>query len=357
LTTQFADSVKILPSDIYAIIKRARDTDQLVVPQPFTSVELLQKITDEINTRLIPSNAKIAVLFTVEWAIYFRMLGFSNVTVITEKFDPIIARMADKELFKYKTLDQVKNMRFNVVAGNPPFSDGQGNKLLYPDFFKKSLDMADLVIMIMPLNLDTNQTKLKSHNRLVKLHNIFISDDISSYFDKISVGKMSYIIASTETKNSVELNNVDKLSSVPTLFPSRKRMSSIKSTGNVVIAKQLTSNKITVIHKVLKNDIEFEMVNRSSISTTKSKSTSPYLCLLNHTPSQGKFNVHIVKNDGSIALGKWVFAIEASSLKEAKLLRDHIQSDIIINHVKELMKALKSHTANKQIISRLPWFE
>ena len=257
--------------------------------------------------------------------------------------------------------EEIYKHLFDAVVGNPPYSSGHGNKLLYTGFFAKALELADEVAMIMPLNLNTNQTKLKAHNKLVIVHNKSISDDISDQFIGIGVGRISCVVASKHTMNEyVEVDNHSALNAIEDLFPQRVRMVSLKSTGNIQIGNIPIDPSVNVdlIHKVLKGDIcVSDRMAFNEVAHKKQITNAPYVCLLNHTPSNGKFNVSIVKNDGTIAFGNWIFVIEAISEEEAICIKQHLRSDVVVKYVKRIMLALGSHTANKKIINKLPWYE
>lgn len=107
----------------FSIINEHRNTDQFLRKQPFTPGNLIKEITNQIT---VNTDSKIAVMFTVEWALYFKLslnVNSSNITVITDKLCNITKRHCELHGFKYIILDEAleQNMKFDVVVGNPPY--------------------------------------------------------------------------------------------------------------------------------------------------------------------------------------------------------------------------------------------
>ena len=66
---------------------RVKSPDKFVYEQPVTPQNLINDVMSHIR---VDSTASILVLFTVEWALYLRKIGFVDVTVAADN-DPIIA--------------------------------------------------------------------------------------------------------------------------------------------------------------------------------------------------------------------------------------------------------------------------
>ena len=78
---------------------------------------------------------------------------------------------------KYITEEEFENMPgtkdnkdfpFEVMLSNPPYSNG--DFLLYTSFFERGLELAEKVIMVMPVDLNSQQVRVKAHNKRVKTH-------------------------------------------------------------------------------------------------------------------------------------------------------------------------------------------
>ena len=326
-----------------------------------TPVGLVDAIIDSVADSLT-EDAQILVLFNIEFVISLKEdfpFTRENITLFTDGDDQLKRIALKMNINTIESLDT--DMKFDLTLGNPPYSQDQGNKLLYPDFFELSLEKSDQVVMVMPLALTTRSTKLVAHNENVMRHQSFISDDVSSHFDGINVGRISYVIASKSVKNEfIPIKDRSPYDAVGVMFPERNRMRSLKGVGgSVMFGVYPTAKTVDVIQKVHKGNTLVTIPTRvSEISNWKAKSSSPWVVLLNHTPSKGKFNYAVVKNDGTSAFGNWVHVIEVPTKKAGNTLGKFLQTEEVCNKVMELLAANNgTHTASSALVAQLPWFE
>lgn len=265
-----------------------------------------------------------------------------------------IARNLGVRVVQQSLLTWEPDMKFDVVIGNPPYQNK--DYLLYTDFFKKSLELGKIVSMIMPARLESNGTKLKNHNRLIKEHQIHISDDISSHFN-VGVGEIRNIIASASTHNPANATN-DPLEMYDITYPERPRLAPRAGQKEFSYkAKNEDANGIPCIVSVYRgNNIQWRNIKADIVARKKKsmETNAPWLLLLQEHPSNGLFNTAIIRNTG-VKWGSGVFVIDAETEQYAKDLEQWLTSQEIQNEVKKLL-ALKgnTHSISAPMLSKLP---
>jgi hypothetical protein len=100
--------------------------------------------------------------------------------------------MSDLGWFKYKTLEQVNGMRFDVVAGNPPFNDTDTHhesgfrkqgKNLSKQFFEVSLGLAKSHVVLIASY--SQRTYSKSAQNLYMKHGLYKIENCQQHFPDI----------------------------------------------------------------------------------------------------------------------------------------------------------------------------
>lgn len=123
---------------------RSAESRRFVATVPFTPLPLIKEMFGNVPTIAGRNlDASIAVLYTVEMAVYLRWLGFKNITIITAEEDEKIYDLVNAYKFRYIVvpLDKELNMKFDVVVGNPPFQD-DGSQSRWPLFIRLSVAAA-----------------------------------------------------------------------------------------------------------------------------------------------------------------------------------------------------------------------
>ena len=244
-------------------------------------------------------------------------------------------------------------MKFDVIVGNPPYT--QGTKLLYRYFFEKSLQLADMVALIMPINLNSKYDSLKVINRLIKTHAIHISNNVSDQFT-VGMNNIHYCICSSKIHNQVEKLVSSKLDLYEVKFPARQRLAPIKGNTKVSNAKEADTG-ILIIDKIYRGDkIIYRKVDKKIVDSAPQKINTNYAVFTNHTPSKGLFNVAILMNP-TTTWSMSVFAYEVNTKEEAEKLKKWLQSKFIVNEINKMMAAKNTYAVTLEMIRKLPFYE
>ena len=113
-------------------------------------------------------------------------------------------------------------MKFDVAVGNPPYSDNASYrpaKPLYADFFKQSIEIADISALVLPYSPNR---KPPHHYALLDEHVIDVSEDVGGYFTKADVQSGIRVFIATSKKQVTRHPAL-----VPATFhplPSRRRL-------------------------------------------------------------------------------------------------------------------------------------
>jgi hypothetical protein len=317
------------------------------------NVHTPKALTDEVLSKIDIKNKSILVMFNVEFVI--TLIETYNVlpeNIVFYSDHENKTNLVNRFSVKYvSTLE--KDMKFDVVVGNPPYTDGQ--KLLYTKFFEQVLDIAELVAFVMPVQLDSNHDKLKFHNHRVQKHLLTLSDNLSHHFN-VGYDNIRCVYAQKSIENEVK-EYTDPVDDIPLLYPTRSRLTPIKGDTDIAIGDDVQGG-VDTIFKVHKGDIVlYKKVEQYKIDKTTKKSTANFLVLVNHTPSKGRFNCAILPNTGQ-SWSMWTFAFECDTIESATKLKDWLQSETIVNEISKMLKARNNqHTISKALIERLPYYE
>lgn len=247
--------------------------------------------------------------------------------------------------------------KFTYGITNPPYS--KGGILLYTKFFELGLDIVNVLIQLMPVNLKSSIDKLKFHNRRVSKHSSFISDDKSDYFN-VNMKDIKYVVASLDIENKV-IDIENPLDSLPLLYPKRPRLKSIRgdtkcSTVNFTGESVEEDEVITGVYKG--DIIGTRNIPKSVIRKSNKWSSRPYLVCVNHTPSRGRFNCAVIKNE-NMTWSLSVYVFEVDTEEEGNKLKEWLQSKKIISEVNRMFSAKGDnfYTISKEMVDRLPYYE
>jgi hypothetical protein len=252
-------------------------------------------------------------------------------------------------------LNMVNKPVFDTMLSNPPYSDG--DILLYTTFFEKGLEIAKTVVMVMPTDLNSQQVRVKAHNKRVKKHLISMSDNVTEQFG-VGIPDIRYITASKSIENEVT-DYVDPLDSHAVIFPERKRLYPRRGVGGFSRKSNHDASGVDVMTSIYRgNKIQWTKVKKDLADKVKVSliSDAPYFVLVAENPSKGLFNTAIVKNDGT-KWGSGIFGLDANSLEEATKLEQWLVSSTIQEEVSKILTLKNTHTFSGPMMEKLPWYE
>jgi hypothetical protein len=131
----------------------------------FVPPDLTKEIVSKVKVR---KNKSILVLFSYEMLPVLKELRYKNVTLGIDKVTPVVYYVAKYYGYNVVNIEDLEDMKFDVVLGNPPFSKANEGKTstrkknLYPHFFEWTIKNSDMGAMIMP---QTQKQVQEKHNR------------------------------------------------------------------------------------------------------------------------------------------------------------------------------------------------
>jgi hypothetical protein len=330
----------------FKIINRLRTNTtgpKFIINQPFTPIELIKEITNELNIR---PNSRIGVFFTIEWAKYLKDIGHKNVVLITEIFDSAMDKCCKHLDIEYKLVHEVQGM-FDFIVGNPPYQDGK-NKTLYQQFVKKAFELSDIVSMITPSGWVSFSGKGKTFFELIKANGIthykFLG---TTAFKTAQIITVYFICNKKKIGNQIVINGTKKQIDNLEYLPSGDTTIStviekVKSIGldNPLIAKIGTLYRKDAI-KVESNigvkciasagrknsDYDWDFVSSSHVHDGSIKGLGIHKVIFSGLTSIGKLGP--VKYAGpEFGCGAQCLFVEVKNKKEAINLIEYLESKI-----------------------------
>ena len=180
---------------------------------------------------------QVLILFTAEFLPILATMGFTDVTIATEGYDPFVRAITEAcnsflgTGYKYMTIAEIeeKNMKFDVVLGNPPYS-GSGNPL-YLQFLNKALNISkSKVVFLTPAaylldqkkeNIHYNKARNAIANKVesvvIHAHNIFglssaaINGAVSTITIDLDKNDPSFELIYSSTQEKYIIDDIEKL--------------------------------------------------------------------------------------------------------------------------------------------------
>ena len=211
--------------------------------------------------------------------------------------------------------------------------------------------------MVMPVDLNSQQVRVKAHNKRVKTHLIDMSENVTDQFG-VGIPDIRYVTASKTVENEVEAY-VDPLDSHVKLYTERKRLEPRRGVGGFSRKSNQDPDGVDVMTTIYRgNKIQWAKVKKDLANKIKVGliSDAPYFVLVAENPSKGLFNTAIVENNG-IKWGSGIFGLDANSKEEAEQLEKWLVSKEIQEEVQRMLTLKNTHTFSGPMMRKLPWYE
>lgn len=241
---------------------------------------------------------------------------------------------------------------FNIV-GNPPYTED--DVLLYTYFFEQALQ-GKRVVFVMPADLDSQQVRLKNHNKRVKKHLVTEPENVSEYFN-VGLTNINLIDADPSRVNVVP-EYEDPYENMPILYPERKRLTFVRGFGQYSWKTNKDDNGEEVYVGILRDGFKTRNITKKIIAKDNKKDliTNPYIVMIGENPSNGLFNIEVIENKGK-PFGSGIFAVGVDTMEIGNNLKSWLQSDEIKNEVKKMLEAKGTYSLSGDAIQKLPWYE
>jgi hypothetical protein len=150
---------------------------------PYTRPELFKEMLEHTSAT---KQSSICVMFSIELAEYLYMLGYEDITLITDEKDSTIDAIIGKlPRYKYNTIKELGvNVKFDVVIGNPPYQNGSDKKF-YVEFLNKAKELAPVNAFVIPVSFFDDQSKFKE---------IAVFKNLGRYFGKNAKMGVCYFV-------------------------------------------------------------------------------------------------------------------------------------------------------------------
>jgi len=183
----------------YAITKFTLYDADAVIP-PFTPTALIKEITDRLVGNVDFSTAKFLVIYTVEWANYLHAIHgvpAENITLVGDSKRLDVGAHAGYNIvmdsdFLSDKFNQGKDLKFDVVVGNPPFQktfNGERRAKrynLWSEFLSVAMSITDKVNFIIPDGWMSSGTSIFEDMKSFGIKSANI-EDCGSYFSGVAV--------------------------------------------------------------------------------------------------------------------------------------------------------------------------
>lgn len=180
-----------------------------------------ETLQNEILSNIsVDNTASVLVIFSYEFLPTLAELGYTNVTLYHTK--PNLAMRNLAKLYNYQVVEDLEDMKFDIIVGNPPYqsTDTNGDRKskstnLWSRFTHMSFDLVEdngIIALVTPSSwasstVDINQGKIKLFKDVfVKNNPISINtQNVASHFPGVGSTFSYFVIQKGDNKGSTKL--------------------------------------------------------------------------------------------------------------------------------------------------------
>ena len=244
------------------------------------------------------------------------------------------------------------NVKFDVVVGNPPFSapsksTGRGmTHTLFNQFYRKSVEMANTVAMIMP---STDKLKHQAHNDLVKKTANVIEFIDSNVFQGIGIDCWYVIFDGRDTTPGIDWIYDRPQGNDLTWWRGPLQLGKVKP--------YLTdSGDVKVLVRINRNGIEEQYLSDDEVRPSMLMPDSGYAVITPLQMSDKGWYVDVVKIDTKTTATANVFATYVDTEDQAHRLKEALISDEFIEYAKSFRGGMGAISLGKRKMLELDRF-
>lgn len=240
-------------------------------------------------------------------------------------------RLGFKNVIHGDFLEMEFDVEFDVILGNPPFSQqgcaGPGSSVqIYPSFFEKAINIADIVAMIMPIS---NTKKMAVGADLGK-HNQLIRDNanvIEFVDDSMGVTQeMWYVICDNSDRVPQPLPFIGEYNN--TIRWERGGWDHTKMPGRI---DKTEDDNVTIYCKLGVNGSTKLYATSSEIAAEHRTPKSGYVVAMPETFSDSGWTcIEIIKCTGNESISRWHHVVRFNTKSQAKRFCDIVSGDDFI---------------------------
>jgi site-specific DNA-methyltransferase (adenine-specific) len=267
----------------------------------------------------------------------------------------------------YITEEQASKMNFDVVVGNPPYTNG--TKDIYKDFFWKFFNTAPCYAIIIPSKWVNSETD-KLRNQILNDPHVQYIQNVTEYFPTVTHISIVAIVKNPNYENTIK--TVISSCGDSYKLPGQEIMSFLPNGIQATLVQKMLSGKSSLA-------IKWVTYNNSGYRSRDAKTTGKYKIVVtagratNAEPEIGYVDNHIIQAneekwkvifsksgqeftlrsikivEPGVLLGGQICALLCDSQSEAENLKSYLHSNV----VSFIFKTHKEHVENSKGVFRV----